>query len=488
MTAKNETDNTAFKTKFSFGLGASADNAINWVFGSLAFFYYQQILGLSGALAGSAVAIALFADAITDPLVGSISDRFRSRWGRRHPFMFFAPIPLAVVLFLIFHPPETVVASEMALFAWFATFTVLLRTFQTIFAIPMLALGAELSKNYLERSKIMSYESLLGLYGYVFMHIVAVIGVFGMLFVEEGGRLYQAAYTPIVLICCAFSVLTMMMCAFGTKDQIPKLKERQVQSKKLGIRVFLSDIWVVFKNPNYRALLFGNFFGAVAWGTHEVMGVYMATFFWELSANQWGMTILGSIVGTHIAFAVTPSIHKKIDKRWSVSIGCALMAVFWSAAPTLKIMGIGPESGTWLAVWWIVFLKIFSVCGGVLLTISVMSALADIADEHELATGQRQEGIFYAARTFFSKATQGAGTIIAGLAMDYYVKLPPQSAPGEVAQDVLFRLGVIDGPFAMLWGILAAFIYFGHKIDKKRYAEIRAELDRRALKIQPDSA
>ena len=87
----------------------------------------------------------------------------------------------------------------------------------------------------------------------------------------------------------------------------------------------------------------------------------------------------------------------------------------------------------------------------------------------------------------FSKATQGAGTIVAGLAMDYYVKLPPQSVAGEVAQDVLFRLGVIDGPFAMFWGILGAFIYFGHKIDKERYLEIRAELDRRASGAQGES-
>ena len=481
MTATPTTDRVSFHTTFFFGLGASADNAINWIFNVLAFFYYQQILGLSGTLAGAAVAIAIVADAITDPLVGSISDRFRSKWGRRHPFIFFAPIPLAMSIFLIFNPLESIVGSQWAMFAWFTTFTVLLRTFQTIFAIPVLAMGAELSTNYIERSKIMSYESLFGLYGYVFMHLVAIIGIFGALFEEQGGRLYQPAYTPVVLVCCAFVIITIFACAFGTKDQIPNLKKREVASGSPGPKAFFGDILSVLKNRNYRALLFGLFFLAITAGTHETLGVYMATFFWELYANQWGLLIIGNVIGTHIAFFLAPSIHRRLDKRWSIFWGCLFFAIFWSGASTLKLLGLGPGVGSWNAVIFISCIGIGTVFAGVLLTISVMSALADIADEHELNTGQRQEGIFYAARTFFSKATNAFGHVVAGLAIDHYIKLPPKSVPGEVADDVLFRLGIVDGPFAMFWGVLAAFVYLGYRIDKKRYREIRKQLEQRAF-------
>ena len=126
---------------------------------------------------------------------------------------------------MIFSPPEAVIATQINLFTWFVTFTVLLRTFQTIFAIPLLAMGAELSTDYTERSKIMSFESLFGLYGYVFMHIVAMIGIFGLLFEDQGGRLYQPAYTPVVLGCCVFVLVTLFACAYGTRDQIPLLKQ-----------------------------------------------------------------------------------------------------------------------------------------------------------------------------------------------------------------------------------------------------------------------
>ena len=480
MSDTQATDHVAFRTKFSFGLGASADNAINWIFNVLAFFYYQQILGLSGALAGTAVAIAICADAVTDPLVGSISDRFRSKYGRRHPFLFFAPIPLAISIFLIFNPPESFVDSQLAMFAWFTVFTVLLRTFQTIFAIPLLAMGAELSTNYIERSKIMSYESLFGLYGYVFMHLVAIIGIFGMLYEGDGGRLYQPAYTPVVLVCCAFVIITILACAYGTRDQIPTLKQREGVSGRPGVLSFFHDIWSVLKNRNYRALLFGLFFLAVTAGTHETLGIYMATFFWELNANQWGLLIIGNIIGTHVAFFFAPAIHRKFDKRWSIFWGALFFAIFWSTATTLKLLGIGPDVATWNAVIFIGCIGIFNVFSGVVLTISVMSALADIADEHELLTGRRQEGIFYAARTFFSKAMNAFGHIVAGFAIDFYIKLPPQSEPGEVPADVIFRLGIVDGPFAMFWGIVAAFVYLGYKIDKKRYREIRKQLEQRA--------
>lgn len=151
-------DAVAFRTKLWFGLGASGESATNWIFNALTFFYYQQILGLSGTLAGIAVTVGIFSDAITDPLMGSISDRFRSRFGRRHPFMFIAPLPLAATIYLIFHPPDGMLDSQASLFVWFLVFTVLMRTFTTLFAVPHLAMGAELSDDYIQRSKVTDHD------------------------------------------------------------------------------------------------------------------------------------------------------------------------------------------------------------------------------------------------------------------------------------------------------------------------------------------
>ena len=146
----------------------------------------------------------------------------------------------------------------------------------------------------------------------------------------------------------------------------------------------------------------------------------------------------------------------------------------------MALLGVSPTNGTWALVGFIIFLGSFSSFFGAVLNISVMSALADIADQHELDSGLRLEGIFYSARAFFSKAMIAVGHIVAGVALQYYVMLPPKSVPGEIPGDIIFRLGIVDGPFAMVGGVIAGIVYLGYRIDKVAHAEIQERLNERA--------
>ena len=163
-------------TKLSYGIGAIGEASVLWLLATLAFFFYNQVIGLSGFLTGLAVSIAIFFDAISDPLVGSMSDNFRSKLGRRHPFMFAAPLPVIVCLYLIFNPPEGL--DQLATFTWFTSFTILLKLSITLFTIPHLALGAELSDDYIERSKVMSFNNVLSYTGVIIMHVYVWFFIF----------------------------------------------------------------------------------------------------------------------------------------------------------------------------------------------------------------------------------------------------------------------------------------------------------------------
>ena len=116
-----------------------------------------------GPLTGLAVLIAIIFDAVSDPIMGSISDRFISKLGRRHPFMFAAPFPTVIAIYLMFFPPDGL--SEYGLFGWLIFSTILLRLSITLFAVPHLALGAELSDDYFERSRVMSLQQSFWIYG-----------------------------------------------------------------------------------------------------------------------------------------------------------------------------------------------------------------------------------------------------------------------------------------------------------------------------------
>lgn len=474
MSSKHN-DTVSLPTKLWFGLGATGESSTNWIFNALAFLYYQQILGLSGTLTGAAVLIGILSDAITDPLMGSISDSFRSRFGRRHPFMFAAPVPLAASIFLMFNPPDTIVLDQAMLFSWFLVFTVLMRCFLTVFAVPHLAMGAELSTDYIERSRVMSFNNLFTFYGGFLMHCFVWFLVFGYLFEEEGGQLYQAAYQPIVLFCCALIICAILGCAWFTRDQIPRLMA-PASTPTFSTSKLFADIWNALKNPHYRFLLLGLFFLSMTIGTHETLAIYMGTFFWELSAYQIGFLVASSVIGYHIGFALTPLAHEHLDKRWTIVATAAGLSVFWSSAVTLKLLDAAPPNSSWALVLFIIGFGVFSSACGSILNISVMSALADIADEHELNTGRRQEGVFYSARTFFAKVTNGIGHLVAGVALDFYIHLPPGAQPGQVQEDVLFRLGVVDGPFAMIFGLIAAFVYSGYRIDRSYHQRVKEKL------------
>ena len=124
-------------------------------------------------------------------------------------------------------------------------------------------------------------------------------------------------------------------------------------------------------------------------GTHETLGIYMATFFWQLSSYQYGFLILYNIIGTRLAVFLAANLHQRFDKRWTFVFSCIAFSIFWSSAVTLALLGFSPEVATWSLVLFIIGFGIFSVFSGTVLNISVMSALADIADEHERLTGRR---------------------------------------------------------------------------------------------------
>ena len=154
--------------KLSFGLGAVGESVFFGLFGGFITIYYNQVIGLSNALIGTAIMLALIGDAITDPIVGIMSDRWHSRFGRRHPFLVAAPVPLVLSILCIFNPPEALTAgadgpSQMLLFAWLAFWTILSRAFVTLYHVPHLALGGELTKDQHQRSQLFSANTVVRL-------------------------------------------------------------------------------------------------------------------------------------------------------------------------------------------------------------------------------------------------------------------------------------------------------------------------------------
>ena len=146
----NQKSKLSFSTKFYYGFGSISFGIKNNGFSYFVLFVYSSVLGLPAWMAGLALNLVLFADAITDPLVGYYSDRLRSRWGRRHPFMYAAAFPVAITYFFLWTPPESL--TDWQLFSYLLACASVIRVFITFYEIPSVSLGPELTDNYVDRT------------------------------------------------------------------------------------------------------------------------------------------------------------------------------------------------------------------------------------------------------------------------------------------------------------------------------------------------
>jgi Na+/melibiose symporter-like transporter len=468
-----EANRLSVRTKAAFGIGGTAESAVTIVFNSFNFLFYNNVLGLSGTLCGLAVTIALVFDAFSDPLVGSISDRYRSRFGRRHPFLYAAPIPMGIFFVAIYSPP--VGLGDFGLFAWFTVATILLRTAQTLYLVPHLALGAEMTTDYGERSVLMSYNTIFGLIGTSGTYYLAW-SYFGTL---EAGTSDRMGYVILSSVIAVLAVLVIFASAFFTRDQVPRLSQAPADLPPFSMRSLFAEVRICFTNDNYKMLLFGMVFLSATLGLHETLSAHIGLFFFELREDQIRFLVLGAPPGLLLATLLTPKLHLWFDKRETLIGGILGMATAVGAPIVLRLLGWFPDNDSPVVFPILCVLKGTSYAASAVMVISLVSTLGDVTDEHELLTGRRQEGVFFASRSFFSKMMSGFGHLLAGLAIDV-IRFPVGVRSGEIDPDTLFRFGVVAGPLTVTPALISLIFYARYRIDKVRHAEIRRQLEARA--------
>lgn len=459
-------------SKASFGLGSGAEMISLTLIGSYAMFFYNQVVGLPATLAGLAVTVSMFADGFIDPVIGSVSDRTRSRLGRRHPYMYFAPVPIGLSIFALFNPPD---ASPELLFWWLMVCLVALRCFMSIYHVPHLALGGEMSTDYAERSRIMSWNSLMGLAGGSTATFLALTIFFRSTPEYPRGLLNPDAYPPFSITLALTAASLLFASAWLTRDFIPKLPPPPKELPKFSPFEFLKDLGGALSNPNYMNLLLGMFFISLMVGLRHALGIYVDTYYWELASEQLRWYVIGKVGGTLIAFFLAARIHQRFSKRAGI-VGAGVFSCFApSAATTLSLLGVFPSPGDDMLLPLLILFDGLHAIGTALITISIMSALADIADQNEVRLGRRQEGVLYSTRTLFAKIDTAIGQFVAGVTLDL-MAFPEKAVPGEVPQDTLTGLAVVYGPCTVVPGLIALIFYSRYRIDRASFEATRARI------------
>jgi len=439
-------------------------------FGVFVLFYYKQVLGLSGTLTGVAIALSVVWDAISDPLVGAWSDKLRSRWGRRHPLMFASVIPLALSFVAIFWPPEPVLATQLPLFYWLLASVLLLRTALTFFMVPFLALGAEISTDYHERTLLANARTNLGW----FIGVLVPATSLALIFTSNGdadGRFIAANYQLYGLLSAAGVIIASIICIKGTEPYIPTLP----RANSLPGASLWRDIADTFRNRNFRYIVVLETALGGMGGIISTLLMVTYTYFWELDTA----TISVMFAGPHLlaVLLVTGSsgwLHTRLEKQQLLRLSCLLGALNLLWLTPLKLLGWLPDDNS--LVLGLIFLNYtLNTVFTILRTVSNHSLLADIADEQDLATGQRQEGVMFAAAFFAAKFISGFGYLVAGPFLDL-IGLEPGMQPGEAPYSVILGLGLMMGPGLALILLIPAWMAFKLNLSQQGQMQVQQAL------------
>lgn len=454
-------DSTGIGVRLAYGFGSVAYGVKDNGFSFLLLFYYDQVLGLPATLAGAALLLALVVDAFSDPVVGYLSDNWRSRLGRRHPFMYAAALPVSVSFWFLWNPPEGL--SEGQLFVWLLGVAVLVRTLITVYEIPSTAMVSELTQAYDERTALLSFRYFFGWCGGLTMAVL-----FYFVFAPLGGAAGREApggYHVYGAVASAIMFVAILVSAAGTHHRIPTLRQAPPGDRP-SARQAIRELSETLANPNIRTLFVAALFYGAGAGLAAALNIYLNTYVFELSDVQVGWFNVVYFGSALVALPLSPRLSRRLGKK-RAAIGLSISAmIIYPSAILLKTFGLLPPSGSDELFQILIAVNAIDVVLLISSTTLISAMVADVVEESELTTGRRSEGVFFAARTFALKAVSGIGLFGATVLLTAISFPSDVTAASDLADSVVRDLGLGYVLATTLLYSGAIFFYARYRISR----------------------
>ncbi len=457
--------------KADYSVGAIANGIKTDTFTFFLLFFYSRVIGLDPLLASLAIGLALIIDSFTDPLMGTISDRTNSKYGRRHPFMFVSFLPIAIFYILLFTPKPDWGLSQSQLFLWMFISASMTRIGMTFFEVPHRSFGAEITKDYLERTKLFSWREMFAWTAGICNAFLAYNIFFKSTPEYSYGQLNPDAYFPLALTGAFMMVLSIIYSSLSTIKEIDNLSSWK---GSISISEIFSELKIAISNKSFILFFLGSLSLSISWGLLNSLTLFINTDFWGLKGNQIGIFLYIYFCAAFVAFYITPKLVSKIGKRNFV-LFCVFGVAFASPIAFISYnLGLTPDKGSSSLVLFLclplVVISTLSIAGN--MTRDAM--IGDIADEVDLQSGKRQEGVLYSAVSFVQKVNTAIGALTGGLTL-WVLNITKETPTYDQAYSLFFVQGVI-GPALLLIPII--FFYF-YSLDLKRHQEILLALKKR---------
>ncbi|HMO75579.1 MAG TPA: MFS transporter [Sphingopyxis sp.] len=465
------------RLKFMHGLGSLAYGVKENGFSTFLLLFYNQVIGLDAGVVGIAIMVALIFDAFIDPVIGELTDRTRSRWGRRLPWLYTAPLPLAVAWMLLWSPPEM---GDAATVAWLIGFAIVVRTLVSMCEVPSVAIVPELTADYDERTVVMRYRFLFGWGG----GLVILFLAYGVFFGGPRGLVDPDGYFPYALTGALIMLGAVMISAAGQHKRIAVSNLDDVPPPA-NLRHILRDMRDTLSNRAFLWLVFAALFGFVNQGITFSLTNYLLGFFWQLTQAELVAYVL-LLFGTMIAaFLLVAPLASRLGKRDAAILAGAIALTLNSGLYFAWLQGVFPGlpgKPSVAAMFAFVFIgNTFSI----ILMILSSSMMADVVEASQSETGRRSEGLFFAGYFFMQKCATGIGIFAAGLILSF-AAFPANAKPGEVGGAVLGNLALGYMLAVLMIGIVGLVVMRKFPISRADHEARLALLDD-AARAEPDA-
>lgn len=443
------------RTKLMYGAGDFGFSLSDSIIAVLFAIFLTDIVGLDPALAAAAIFLGRSFDYINDPIIGHISDRTRSRWGRRRPFLLFGFIPFALTYTLLWWKPP--IEAPIGLAIYYGLVYMLYDAAATFVYMPYFTLTPELTPDYDERTRLTSYRMAFSIVGGLIAYTVPLM-LIGDTIPENAGK--------VLLMGAAFgaaSALPLLLTFFGTRER-PEYQNQKQPSLRQSLKAAAKNRPFIFAAGIFL-------FTWTALDIVQVMLLYFLEYRMGLNADD-----SGSVIGTiFIAALLTLPFWVWIVKKWDKRAAYIFGMVFLSAVMIVLIV-IDPAWGMTV----ILSLAALAGIGVGAMHVLPWAIIPDAIELDELETGQRHEGVFYSLVMLLKKISSSIAIPLTLLVMkwtDFVPNAPEQSA--TAVRGIQTLMGPVPAVI-LLVGILFALMY---PLSRARHAEVRRELARRKAEL-----
>jgi GPH family glycoside/pentoside/hexuronide:cation symporter len=444
-------------TVFSFGAPGLGAGYMYLMLALYVMKFATDVLLIAPAIMGIIFSASRIWDAVSDPVVGYLSDRTRIRYGRRRSWILASTLPIGAAFVMVFAPPQGLTGAGLAV--WMAVAIIGFYSAMTVFFVPHLSLGAELSDNYHERSRLFGVRHGF----YTFGSILSLISFYLLIAAEQEGRdVVRSQAFDLALLAAAMMVVMILL-------SVGQLKERPDYQGRVNENPFhaFRDVW---RNHHARLLIVVTFIEHVGSAAIGALTLYVAQY--VIGAPLWApVMILCYMIPSSLSVPMWIPLSRRFGKVRLWMFSMILTGVSFGSMFALPFLDGVTVKTVYICIA-AVFAGLAAGCGGTLSP----SIQGDVIDYDEMVTGERKEGSYFAAWNFVYKGATGVMLLLTGFVLQLSGFVPNE------AQTMTVQIAIVTlyGMFPLVCYAIGAFLFRRFTLDEAEHAKIREALDARA--------